>query len=276
MIRIGPAGWDYKDWAGMVYPALRPKGFDPLGWLAQYFNVVEVNSTFYRPALPSVARTWCQRVHAYPDFRFTAKLWQRFTHERDVAFTAEEVRLARKALDVLAQEGRLGAVLMQFPWSFRREEQTREWLADVVTVFGGLPLVLEVRHESWNVPEVYESLAERGIGFVNIDQPVFRDSIRPSSRATTGVGYVRIHGRNYKDWFRKNASREARYDYLYTADELGPWAERAKALAEHAQDVYIVTNNHPRGQAPVNVLMLASMLAGAKVKAPPQLFQRYQ
>jgi uncharacterized protein YecE (DUF72 family) len=276
MIRFGPAGWDYPDWSGIVYPKPRRRGFDPLAWLARYFDVVEVNSTFYRPALGSVARAWCRRVDGNPDFRFTAKLWRRFTHERDTAFTAEDVRLAREPLDVLAEEKRLGAVLMQFPWSFRRDEQSREWLADVTRALGGLPLVLEVRHESWNVPELYEGLLEQGVGFVNIDQPHFGHSIRPSSRATGPVGYVRIHGRNYRDWFRKDAGRDARYDYLYTADELAPWAERVKALADEAEDVYVVANNHVRGQAPVNALMLESMLGARKVEAPPQLFERYQ
>ncbi len=111
-----------------MYPEPTPRGFDSLAHLAGYFDAVEVNSTFYRPMTAKAARGWCRRVTHNPGFRFTAKLWQRFTHEREAAFTAEEVRLAREAPDALAQEGRLGAVLMQFPWSFMREEavgQTR-------------------------------------------------------------------------------------------------------------------------------------------------------
>jgi uncharacterized protein YecE (DUF72 family) len=113
---------------------------------------VEVNATFYRPMAAKTARTWCRRVGHNPAFRFTAKLWQRFTHEREAAFTADEVRLARELLDALAEEGRRGAALMQFPWSFKREEATRDWLADVVRAMKGPPLVLEVRHASRNVP----------------------------------------------------------------------------------------------------------------------------
>ncbi len=277
MIRFGPAGWDYKDWWGIVYPKPAPKGFDPLAYLSRFFQVVEVNSTFYRPLPGKVARDWCRRVAGSPRFRFTAKLWRRFTHERESAFSAEDVKLAREALDALAEEGRLGAVLMQFPWSFKREDANREWLRDVERAFAGLPLVLEVRHASWNVPELYQSLAEQGIGFVNIDQPLFHDSLRPSAVATSPIGYVRVHGRNYKDWFRKEAPRDARYDYLYSSEELEPWAERAKALAEagRAKDVYVITNNHFRGQAPANALMLESMVTGEKVEAPPALLERY-
>jgi uncharacterized protein YecE (DUF72 family) len=216
-------------------------------------------------------------VAANPGFRFTAKLWQRFTHERESAFTAEDVKLAREAPDALLEEGRLGALLMQFPWSFKREEATREWLADVIRALRGLPLVLEVRHASWNVPELYEGLAEAGVGFVNVDQPLFRGSLRPSAVATARVGYVRIHGRNWRDWFRKEAGRDERYDYLYGAAELEPWAERARSLEEEglAREIYVVTNNHFRGQEVANAAMLRSMIEGRKVPVPPLLLRSF-
>jgi uncharacterized protein YecE (DUF72 family) len=277
VIRFGPAGWDYPDWRGAVYPRPAPRGFDPLAYLARYFDTVEVNSTFYRPQRAEVARAWCERVAANRRFRFTAKLWRRFTHERE-AFGAEDVKAARAALDALRDEERLGAVLLQFPWSFRRTEKDVEWLRDLAGALVGLPLVVEVRHASWNVPETYRELAGRGIGFVNVDQPLFRNSIRPSAVATAPVGYVRVHGRNYRDWFREKAGRDARYDYLYTAGELAPWAERTRALADApgVDDVYVVTNNHFEGKAAANAAMLASLVEGRPVDAPPALVERYR
>jgi len=122
VIRFGPAGWDYPDWAGKVYPAPKPKGFDPLPYLAAYFDTVEINSTFYRPAAPNAAKKWADRVRDRDLFRFTAKLWKRFTHERGTAWTSEEVDLVRAGLDPLAEAGKLGALLLQFPWSFRNDE----------------------------------------------------------------------------------------------------------------------------------------------------------
>lgn len=278
MIRIGTAGWVYKDWAGIVYPKPRPKGFDPLAYMAGYFDTIEVNSTFYRPARAQVAESWLERVEPNSDFRFTAKLWRRFTHERKEAWSREEVEQVRAAFDPLHASGRLGAVLLQFPWSFRRTEENREWLSDLTSEFGDYPLVLEVRHSSWNVPEFYGELAERGIGFVNIDQPLYHDSIKPSAVATAPVGYIRVHGRNYKDWWRKDAPPEARYDYLYTAEELEPWAERAKQLAAEpaTEEVYVVTNNHYRGKGITNALMLQAMVEGEPVPAPPDLFPEYE
>lgn len=276
-VRIGTAGWDYKDWYGTAYPKRRAKGFDPLRHLARYFDTVEVNNTFYRPVAEKVARQWIERVADAPSFRFTAKLWRRFTHERKEAFTADDVKQVEEGFRPLQASGRLGAVLVQFPWSFKNEEPSREWLGDVVRTFSWLPLVLEVRHLSWNAPDFYAWLVEQGVGFVNLDQPLFKNSIGPSARATSSVGYVRVHGRNYQDWFRKAAGRDERYDYLYTADELKPWAARVKTLAEspRTKEVFVITNNHFAGKAAANALMLASMLEGRRVDAPKELLETY-
>ena len=61
-IRVGPAGWSYQDWAGQVYPKPQPRGFDPLRYLARYFDAIEINSTFYRPAAPKTVESWLRRV----------------------------------------------------------------------------------------------------------------------------------------------------------------------------------------------------------------------
>jgi uncharacterized protein YecE (DUF72 family) len=173
--------------------------------------------------------------------------------------------------------GKLGAVLLQFPWSFRRTEPNREWLGDVVRTFSQYPLVVEVRHSSWLAPEFMQTLEEEGVGFVNIDQPLYHDSIKPSAHVTSRVGYVRVHGRNYKDWFREKAGVEERYNYLYKPDELKPWVERAWEIAADpsTQEVYVVTNNHYKGKAVANALMMKSMLTGARVPAPAGVVGAY-
>lgn len=277
VIRFGPAGFEYDDWAGIVYPDPAPRGFDRLAYLAGYFDTVEVNATFYRPFPATVAARWAERVGDRPRFRFGVKLWRRFTHERASAFTADEVAQARAVPDRLAEAGRLGAVLLQFPWSFRRTEPNEEWLRGVFRAFEGLPLVLEVRHASWDDAEVYGALAESGVGFVNVDQPMFRRSIAPSAVVTAPIAYVRVHGRNFQDWFRKDAGRDARYDYLYSAEQLEPWAERVEQLAEapRAPDVYVITNNHFRGQAVTNAKMLEGLVSGHPVDAPEALVAKY-
>jgi uncharacterized protein YecE (DUF72 family) len=275
VIHFGTAGWLYKDWEGIVYPTEKPDSFDPLHFLARFFSTVEINSTYYGPARPQTADKWIARVSDFPDFKFTAKLWKRFTHERKTAWTRAEVKEARAAFDRLLKADKLGALLIQFPWSFRRTEENREWLDDVTRTFKAFPLVLEVRHSSWNTPEFYEELAERSIGFVNIDQPLFHNSIKPSASVTSPVGYIRVHGRNYRDWFRKGAGVEARYDYLYSQAELKPWADRAKEVASQAEETYVVTNNHYKGKAAANALMLKALVSGKKSEAPETLRETY-
>jgi uncharacterized protein YecE (DUF72 family) len=277
VIRFGPAGWEYPDWAGIVYPRPAPRGFDRLRHLARFFATVEVNATFYRPFTSDVAARWCERVADVPAFRFGAKVWRRLTHDREEALSADEVKAARAALDRIHAEGRLGAALLQFPWSFRRDPPNEEWLRAALRALAGLPLVVEVRHASWDAPDVLEELARAGAGIVNVDQPLFHASIRPAARVTSPVAYVRVHGRNYRDWFRKGAGRDARYDYLYSAGELEPWAERVRELADapQAPDVYVVTNNHFRGQAAANAKMLESMVERRRVEAPPELLSAF-
>jgi uncharacterized protein YecE (DUF72 family) len=275
MIHFGPAGWLYKDWEGVVYPLPKPKGFDPLAYIARYFSTIEINSTYYGSPLPATADKWVARVEPFPNFKFTAKLWKRFTHERKTAWTRAEFREACVPMDRLHGAGRLGALLLQFPWSFKRTDENREWLDDVTRAFRKFPLVLEVRHESWNTPEFYSELAQRGVGFVNIDQPLFKRSIKPSATVTSSVGYIRVHGRNYKDWFRKNAGVEARYDYLYSKKELEPWAERAAEVASNAADTYVVTNNHYKGKAVANAAMLQAMVGKRPAMVPPTLIKAY-
>jgi uncharacterized protein YecE (DUF72 family) len=277
MIRFGVAGWDYTDWWGPVYPADRKgkRSFDPLAYLARFFDTIEINSSFYRPPAERSAASWARRVAENPDFRFTAKLYKRFTHERDRAWTVPEVDDVRRGMTPLAEAGRLGCLLVQFPWSFKRDAAGREWLGDLVEAFAEFPLAIEVRHSSWNVPEFYATLRERGIGAVNIDQPVFRHSIKPGAEVTGPIGYVRLHGRNYEHWFRENAESHERYDYLYTKEELEAWLDRIHEVARQAHDTYVITNNHYRGQAPTNALMLRQM-AGQDTAVPLELQQAFR
>jgi uncharacterized protein YecE (DUF72 family) len=277
MIRFGVAGWDYTDWWGPVYPADRKgkRSFDPLAYLARFFDTIEINSSFYRPPAERSATSWARRVAENPDFRFTAKLYKRFTHERDRAWTVPEVDDVRRGMTPLAEAGRLGCLLVQFPWSFKRDAAGREWLGDLVEAFAEFPLAVEVRHSSWNVPEFYATLRERGIGAVNIDQPVFRHSIKPGAEVTGPIGYVRLHGRNYEHWFRENAESHERYDYLYTKEELEAWLDRIHEVARQAHDTYVITNNHYRGQAPTNALMLRQM-AGQDTAVPLELQQAFR
>lgn len=272
-IRFGPAGWSYEDWNGIVYPAHRPHGFHEAEYLATYFDTIEINTSFYHPPRAEVSRSWIRRVRHNPEFRFTAKLWQRFTHER--SGSQQDERLFKEGLEPLLEAGLLGALLMQFPWSFKNIKENREYIGGLVMQFMEFPLILEVRHESWNTPDVYNMLHELGVGFCNIDQPVIGRSIRPSDRSTSPVGYVRLHGRNYEHWFTSGEHPEERYDYLYSTAELEGWAERIRHVSAAADSTYVITNNHFRGKAVANALQLVSIIRNQPVKVPPTMIGEY-
>ena len=274
IIRIGPAGWSYKDWEGVVYPQKPGKNFDPLAYLARFFNTIEVNSSFYRPPAPSTTESWARRVASNKSFTFTAKLHRLFTHERGKA-TRKDEKEFRDGMAPLIKAGKLGALLLQFPWSFKNTDEDRVYLAKLLEQFSDYPLVLEVRHTSWNTESVYEWLEERGAGICNIDQPVFSRSIRPAARTTSPVGYVRLHGRNYQNWFRDKAPRDERYNYLYSFDELDPWLTRIKQVSKQTRETYVITNNHFRGQAVVNALEIKAAVEEHDVPGPAPLFEHY-
>ena len=274
-IRVGPAGWSYPDWAGIVYPARKPRWFHEAAYLSEFFDTIEINTSFYHPLRPEHCRQWIARVAANPRFLFTAKLWQKFTHESGAA--AEDERAVRAGFDVLRGAGKLGAVLLQFPFSFHRTPENTAYLKKLLKQFADYPLVVEVRHATWNEPAFYAVLHQRGVGFCNIDQPVIGRSLKPSERSTSRVAYVRLHGRRYDSWFSDDPAMppSERYNYLYTEAELEPWAARIQHLAQSGDSTFVVANNHFQGKAVVNALQLVRLLTGAKVKVPETLRENY-
>ena len=273
MTRIGPAGWAYKDWRGIVYPERRPRGFSELSFLARYFDTIEINVSFYRPLAAKTAADWLEKICDNRHFRFTAKLWRGFTHERTAS--AEDEKIFKEGFAPLLDAGRFGALLLQFPWSFRNSPENRDYVASLRGRFADYPLVLEVRHVSWAEPGMLDWLAQLSLGLCNIDQPLFKRSITPSALTTSAVGYVRLHGRNYQSWFRENKFAGERYDYLYSLPELGPWLDRIKTVERAAEDTYVVTNNHYLGKAVVNALEMIAILGDKPVTVPESLLERY-
>jgi uncharacterized protein YecE (DUF72 family) len=272
---FGTAGWSYADWEGIVYPARTGARLHPLTYLAGYINIVEVNSTFYRPPAAPMSLSWIKKLADYPDFLLSVKLHQIFTHERknDTHKIADDFKFG---IEPLVASRRLAALLVQFPWSYRNTEEHREYLAGLFKLFSGYPLALEVRHSSWDEPRFFDLLGEHNVAYCNIDQPMIGDSIAPSAIVTTPeFSYVRLHGRNVKDWFRKDAGRDDRYNYLYTKDELGDWIQRIKELGRDSDRVYVITNNHYRGQALANALQIKNMVSGEKIEVPGGLLRQY-
>jgi len=285
LLRIGTAGWSYKDWDGIFYPAgMQRRKEHPLEYLAQCFDTVEINTSFYGHIKPELAKLWTRRVASNPNFVFTAKLHRSFTHSplavmeptsaASIRPNDEDERLAREGLEALAATGKFGALLIQFPASFKNTSLNREYVEVLLRQFIEYPRVLEVRHSSWDNPETLNSFAQNNVAFCNIDQPLIGRSLEPTEHVTSSLGYVRLHGRNYDQWF-ESERRDDRYNYLYKESELAGWKEKIERIAKKAEVTYVVANNHFEAKAGVNALQLKHMLTGQRVRAPEPLLGHY-
>ena len=285
-IRIGTAGWSYKDWDGILYPPeVSRKKVHPVEFLARFFDVIEINTSFYGHIRAELGRLWCRKAAAVnPNFVFTAKLHRSFTHSPlavmeptsavSIRPNDEDERLAREGLESLASEGKLGALLIQFPVSFKNTSLNREYLEQLLRQFIDYPRVVEVRHDSWDNPGTIAEFNRQNVGFCNIDQPLLGHSLSPTEHVTSGVGYVRLHGRNYDQWFDSD-NRNDRYNYLYKPTELEKWREKIEVIASKAETTYVIANNHFQAKAAVNALELKHLLGGKKVPAPETLVRHY-
>lgn len=267
MIRIGTAGFSYKDWEGKVYPSPKPKGFDPLAFLAGMFPTIEMNVTFYRVPTAANVEKWLASVAAHRDFRFTFKLYRGLTHDTE----DETLPQFLDALEPCREAGKLGAILLQFPFYFRNTAETRARVATLAEGLEGWPCAIEVRDRSWLLPAALQFLHERGLSLCDIDICQTRTSIPPGSWTTGPVGYVRFHGRNRDAWFDSRATVAQKYDYLYSPEELRPWALRVREIADSTEATYVIMNNHFAGKAVANAIHLLRLLGMRAPTPPPNL-----
>jgi uncharacterized protein YecE (DUF72 family) len=288
-LRIGTSGWNYPSgrgsWNGIFYPPSRgrAKDFDELSFYAEHFNTVEVNSTFYGQPRAAVSRAWVERTP--PGFEFSIKLYQKFTHPKmfkqafvrdaPVGDTAAEALLDalagpnqsdldefRTGIDPLAERGKLGALLAQFPPSFKDSPASRDYLLWLLQAFKDYRVAVELRHRSWSdgVGATLALLNALGSAWVQIDEPKFRFSIRQNFLPNVqGFYYMRLHGRNTKQWWTHEKS-EDRYNYLYTATEVSEFVETVDAARRLVKKLYLYTNNHFSAKSVANAAMIKKQL----------------
>ncbi len=306
-LRIGTSGWHYPGgegtWNGVFYPPARrrPRAFDELSFYAEHFDTVELNSTFYGQPRASVSRAWVERTPS--GFEFSVKLYQKFTHPKmyaervktslpeseDEAVREELIRelgrpgLAdldafKRGIDPLASAGKLGALLAQFPPSFKNGEAERAYLTTLLRDFDGYPVAVELRHASWSdaVADTLALLNGFGAAWVQIDEPKFRFSIRQNFLPNvSGFYYMRLHGRNAAQWWRHDRS-EDRYNYLYSAEELAEFSETGKAARQLVKRAYLYMNNHFAAKAVANAAMVKHQVGEPLTGDYPEAFvERY-
>lgn len=252
MIRVGTSGYSFRDWVGPFYPPGTPAR-DMLSIYARRFGVVEINSTYYRLPRPEVTAAMVERTP--PGFLFAVKAPGELTHGGSL--DPELLAAFEAVLAPLAQAGRLAGVLAQFPYRFRAGEDERAYLRAVHSGLQRHPLFVEFRHASWARRSTFALLDELKVGFCAVDEPRLRGLFPPIVRPTGPVGYVRLHGRNTRDWWEGGSRR---YDYLYSDDELREWAGAIRALDEKSRETFVFFNNCHAGQAAQNALRMEEIL----------------
>lgn len=271
-IRVGTSGWNYPTgtgtWNGIFYPARRPRGFDELAYYAERFDTVEVNSSFYRMPEATMCAGWVRRTPA--GFLFAVKLYQKFTHPdmylardgvRDWDLSREDFDLFRSGIAPLVEAGRLGAILAQFPPSFHGTDETRAYLDWLLGGLAAYPIAVELRHRSWSddAAATRSILAAHRAAWTFIDEPKFQSSVRQAFDAApidvAPIAYVRLHGRNATDWW-EHETRDDRYNYLYSREELAPFADAARQASVREQRILMYLNNHFSAKAVANAAVL--------------------
>lgn len=280
MIHVGVAGWSYADWEGRVHPRPKPRGHHPLDDFGAVFGCVEVNASFYRDLDPEVVGRWLDRLGGATPLRFTVKLHRDFTHGREEVFATPRLLEAglerfRRSIAPLVGHPRLGAVLLQFPLSFRRTARHGRYLAALVEATADLRPVVEVRHRSWFERGVLDELLGRGASIATIDLPTSKDHPPEDYPGEGPVGYLRLHGRNAAAWFDPRSGRDQQYDYRYTRAELEPLAQRAMRLDAQADATYTVTNNHFAGSAVADAVVLLDLVGSPPSSLPARWIETF-
>jgi len=277
---IGTSGWSYPKgegtWTGYFYPTGK---INELEYYSQFFNTVEINSTFYRPPNTGYVHNWARRVPE--DFLFTVKLWQKFTHPkmyqestgRDAVISQADVDLFKQGIEPLVRYGKLGAMLAQFPPSFKNDAYGQQILHAVAKTFREYRLAVELRHRSWSDDEdTADLLKQYNVAWVQIDEPKFKTSVARDIPLTSDMAYFRFHGRNAEMWWK--GDRETRYKYLYSPEEIEELADEVRVASEDTTLLFAFFNNHWRGYAPRNTVDMKKSLGlpveELPVKIPPE------
>ncbi len=235
---------------------------------------MEVNTSFYRPVTRHMTESWVRRVNRAEAFRFAFKLTRTFTHDR-TPYPREAVDSFIESVTPVVEAGLFGALLIQFPWSFKRSAESADWVRRLCDDFSTLGPAIEVRHQSWDDPQWRREMLERDATVCQIDQPALRGCLGVTESTPTTRAYFRFHGRRADTWFANDVPTHERYNYLYSDAELAPWVKRISRSGESADDVFVFTNNHYKGQAPANALQLRAMIEGRDVSVPQPLAEAF-
>ena len=281
-IATGMGGWDLFAFNGTFYPSRLPKGFRKLAFYSRYFDLIEVNATFYSTDfLPEHAGRWLEDVEENERFSFTVKLFRGYTH----TFNASKEDLFRiyRLMDRLESSGKLGGLLLQFPASFKNQKECREYLYRLSHAFRQYRMFLELRSASWDTPLMHNFFQENRFHLVNVDLPRLNGHIPFHALSWDGAAYFRMMGRNARAWkspWRLEADGKHmvsdRYCYRYSEGELGEIASSIRQMDQSTRKVFVVFHNDPHAHSIANGLHMRHLLEPSRpLLAPPTTLRTF-
>lgn len=262
-VLIGTSGFSFPDWVGVVYPP----GLDKSEWLVYYerelgFSALEVNYSYY--TMPSRKTLAAMSAKTSADFTFVVKAHGSMTHDlwtdrtrRSMADNRESFASFVGGVSGLAADGKLSAVLAQFPYFFHRNAPNEDYLARFRGLMGDIPTIVEFRNRNWHDESVMGILRNNGLGYCVVDEPKLPGLMPFYPAATTDIAYFRFHGRNPR-WF--NVTMDIRYDYRYSREELTGLIPPIIDLSKKTRKTLVFFNNCHLGSAAKNAAELARMV----------------
>jgi uncharacterized protein YecE (DUF72 family) len=254
-ILVGTSGYSFHEWVGPVYPE-GTKQAEYLPCYAALFSTVELNFSYYK--MPEAKNLAKMLADGGSKLCYSVKAHRTLTHEPRAAQWEEEAKTCLKAIEPLLKAGRLGAVLFQFPYSFRHTVENRQYLDKLLEYYKEIPSAVEFRSADWYTGKLIEGMKSRKVSLVSLDMPELPKLPPQTDVVTAPLAYIRLHGRNKESWWDYN--EYARYNYMYGDLEIKAWAARIERIAGQASRILVYFSNHPFGKAAKNAQMLAKLI----------------
>jgi len=242
-IHIGTAGWDYKDWIGPFYPKNLDRG-KFLAFYSKYFDVNEINSTFYNLLSGETFKKWINKVPS--NFQFILKVWKKITHEFDNPSLEDDIYTFQS--NVKPFENMVKGFLLQFPPWFKHSDNHFQHLSYIVRKFAkNYRIFIELRSNSWfEELDLVKLIDGKNIILVTS----YLENLKPFYYPKQEVYYIRLIGdREITKFDHLQKSQDISLSHLYlNIKEL--------QIVPNIREIFIIVNNHFSGFAPETVNQL--------------------
>jgi uncharacterized protein YecE (DUF72 family) len=268
---VGTSGYNYKDWEIIFYPEKTKGKFDKLRFYSQFFDFVEIESTFHNFYSKDVAKSLIEKVKDNKNFTFSIILNYAFTHQE--SYNKNELRMMINFIDELYCNNKLECILLHLPYYFFNTKENREKLLKLKKIFKDYRLIVELKHISWHSPLTYNFLEESKFHMCLIDQPIIMGNANLKSIVLGKYSYLHLYGKGTK--INTENNNGDKFDYLYSNTELFEISKIIDELRKKSDKVFIIFKNSSMGKAIANAFTLSSYIKKRPVLIPEQTVYYY-